>query len=540
MSLTNTQYAVRNSDAPRITYYALAAIILLGLAVRLWGLTDYGVWFDEAYHVQLVKLPTVGAMLDAVLSNPPSDPLYVLLLRPWTEMFGYGDTAIRRLSVIFSTATLPATYWLGRVLFDYRAGLLAALFLAVSPYAVELGQEAALYALASLTTTAALAAGWRWRVTGTRRDMVLYIVVGIVAIYSHYVVAVILVLFALLSLILSAEPRQVTTRAWLLAHIAILAAWLPWLIALLAHWLNTDVPRATLHHQATLSEVGGALTQFSSGTAALLRGVRSLEWAGLLTGVVLVALGWAAGRPAERRGLRLVLIISALVFLLPALASAITGLWLFVPHFMLFLLPALFVVLAGGLLLLWKPDYRPTAETPSTQGAPRGSIPHNTQYLIRNTLTHHASRITFPTLLTAWLVIQALGLALYYRHPPHGADGLRELATTLRSEMQPGDMVLVTPPALTPSLRQYYDSPLRGLPSDFDLRTVYLPYEPEQWQAGLTSSFDASVSGHRRVWLVYRSEWDEGGRFLRDVKGKFKEMTYSRYEFAELYLFEAR
>jgi 4-amino-4-deoxy-L-arabinose transferase-like glycosyltransferase len=533
MSLTNPQSAIRNSDAPCITYYALAAIVLLGLGVRLWWLTDYGVWFDEAYHVQLVRLPTVGAMLDAVLSNPPSDPLYVLLLRPWTAMFGYGDAAIRLLSVIFSTATLPVTYWLGRVLLDYRAGLLAALFLAISPYAVEFAQEAALYALASLTTTAALAAGWRWRATGNRRDAMLYVAVGTVAVYSHYVVAVILTLFSLLALMPRTGPRQVTIRAWVLSHTAILAAWLPWLITLLVHWLNAAVPRATLRHQATLSEIGGALTQFSSGTAALLRGVRPLEWAGLLVGGVLILLGWAAGRLAERRGLRLVLAISSLVFLLPALASAITGLWLFVPHFMLFLLPALFVVLAGGSLLLWKPPDKLTAETPGTERAMGSRAIRNTQYAI-------SSRVTFPALFVGWLVIQALGLMLYYLHPPHGADGLRELAATLRTEAKPGDVVLVTPPALTPSLKQYYDGPLRGLPSDFDLRAVYLPYEPEQWQAGLTSTFEISIAGHRRFWLVYRSEWDAGGRFLGSVKERFKETTYRRYEFAELYLFGIR
>jgi predicted membrane-bound mannosyltransferase len=54
---------------------ALAAIMLVGLAIRLYGLTSYGIWFDESYHIALVQLPSVGAMLDAVLSNPPSDPL---------------------------------------------------------------------------------------------------------------------------------------------------------------------------------------------------------------------------------------------------------------------------------------------------------------------------------------------------------------------------------------------------------------------------------------------------------------------------------
>src|SRR6476469_4315106 len=103
---------------------ALAGITLLGLGIRLFGLTSYGVWFDEAYHVQLVRLPTVAAMLGAVLANPPSDPLYVLLLRLWVGLFGSSDGSIRGRSVLLSTATLPAADALGRVLAGRAAGLL--------------------------------------------------------------------------------------------------------------------------------------------------------------------------------------------------------------------------------------------------------------------------------------------------------------------------------------------------------------------------------------------------------------------------------
>ncbi|HEX6606517.1 MAG TPA: glycosyltransferase family 39 protein [Chloroflexia bacterium] len=324
----------------------LAAIMLVGLAIRLYGLTSYGIWFDESYHIALVQLPGVGAMLDAVLSNPPSDPLYVLLLRPWVALFGHGDGSVRALSVGLSTATLPATYWLGRSLVGPRAGLLGAALLAVSPYAVELGQEAALYALAALTTTLALAAGWHWWRTGqgARR----YLALGIIAIYSHYVVAAILAGFALLVLLPGTGPRQVSRRAWLTGHAIIGATWLPWLAALAIHWQQSAVPRATLQHRAGLADVRDALIQYTSGTAAMLHGPRALQVLGLLAGAALLLGGWLAGGDPHRRGLRLLLLLSGVVFLAPAVVSFLTGRWLFVPHFMLFLLPAIFVVLAAS------------------------------------------------------------------------------------------------------------------------------------------------------------------------------------------------
>ena len=40
-------------------------------------------------------------------------------------------------------------------------------------------------------------------------------------------------------------------------------------------------------------------------------------------------------------------------------------------------------------------------------------------------------------LLVGWIAVQATGLGLYNRNPPHGADGLREVAATLRQAVQP-------------------------------------------------------------------------------------------------------
>ncbi|HYP21819.1 MAG TPA: glycosyltransferase family 39 protein [Chloroflexia bacterium] len=495
---------------------ALLSVVLLGFVLRAYGLTAYGIWFDEAYHIRLVTLPTVGEMLRAVLANPPSDPLYVLLLRPWVALFGHEDFSVRTLSVVLSTATLPATYWLGKVAAGRAAGLVGALLLAVSPYAIELGQQASLYVLATLTTTLALAAGLRWRGTGSRGDALLYIAFGIVAIYSHYVVAAILGLFGLLSLSRYAGPRPIARRAWIAAHLAIFAAWTPWLVALAASWIATPVPRATLRNPATVEQVLGALVQYSSGTAALLQRARVPEALGLLAGGLLLLSGWLAGREARLRHLRLISVMSGLIFLLPAVASAATGLWLFVPHFMVFLLPAMFVVFGAGLVRV--AGWRPTGSD---------SLTSMLRYL--------------PLALAAvWLVAQVWGLALFHRHPPHGADGLRELATTLNTATRPDDLVLVTPPALQASLTQYYQDDSYGIPADFDLFNLYPPYDPARWTADSLGTFERRVEGQTRFWLVYRPELDEDGKFLAEVRRRYAATEQRRYVFATLYLFEGR
>jgi uncharacterized membrane protein len=228
--------ASRVSGSTARTYaLGLAAITLGALAIRLWRLDAAGVWFDEAYHVALVRLPDVWAMLDAILSNSPSDPLYALVLRGWVGIAGHADGVIRVPSLIVGTLTIPAAAWLARELDGRRAvGLLAATFVALSPYALEFSQEAAPYALAALATTLALAATWRWRRTGLARDGVVAVLLAIVAVYSHYVAAAVLGLVWLAGSLAWAGPSRVARGSWLLAPVGVLAAWVPWLIGLVS------------------------------------------------------------------------------------------------------------------------------------------------------------------------------------------------------------------------------------------------------------------------------------------------------------------
>ena len=488
-------------------WLALASVMALGLAVRLYGLTAYGVWFDEAYHIQLVQLPDIPTMLDAVLSNPPSDPLYVLLLRGWTTIFGYGDLSVRMLSVILGTFTIPATCWLGCVMANRSVGLVGALLLAVSPYAIEFSQEAAMYALASLTTTLAIAAGWRWRKSGS--GLTLYVILATIAIYSHYVVAIILVLFMLLGLYKNI-PGAISMRSWLAANSAVFLLWSPWLIALVTYWIASPQPRASLPHPATMEDVRAALVQFTGGTAALQQGQAQLQMLALFSGTALLLVGLLVSWKTRSFGFLIIVTVSTLFFLLPAVVSAMTGWWLFVPHFMLFLLPALLAVLACG--ITWQPA-----------GTSFPVKPGN----------------FLPLLLIPMIAVQIWGLGLFYRHPPHGADGLRELASVLKSEARANEPVFVTPPVLTPTLRQYYSGRIHGLPVDFDLKSVYLPYEASRWYEQSVAALDADSANLDRFWLVYRPETDEGLKLLDYMTSHYDVVSRHKYIYADLYLLES-
>jgi uncharacterized membrane protein YhaH (DUF805 family) len=501
--------------------------------VRLYGLTDYGIWFDEAYHVQLVKLPTVSHMLEAVLANPPADPLYVLLLRPWVMLFGTHDASIRTLSVIFSTATIPASFAFGRIYgsrLGTAGGLMGSLLLAVSPYAVELGQEAALYALASLTTTLALTMGLRWRARG--RGRWLYLAVGIVAIYSHYVVAAILALFWLLAPLFE---RRRPEREWTLVHAAIFLAWTPWLIPLLYNWLTSAAPRVGLRVTATFADIGVALVQFTTGNGALHAGGRVLQIIGMGAMALLLTAAWSAGRARTLRNLRTVIALSAILFLLPAGISAATGYWLFVPHFMIFLLPVLFSACGIGACALSAVTFQLSKQGIWRQWEKSRLVPvaNRRSAIVWRACQRHAAVIV----VTTWVLSMLVGLNLFYRYPPHGADGLRELAATIRAERGENNVVIVSPPALQASLAQYLPGEIRGLPEDFDLKQVYLPYGRDEWRERVLSRLPELAKGHDRIWLVHVPIPGEEGELLLAARDNYQQVRVERYRFATLYLY---
>jgi 4-amino-4-deoxy-L-arabinose transferase-like glycosyltransferase len=491
----------------------LAFITSAALAIRLFGLTGYGLWFDEAYHMALVRLPTTGDMLAGILANPPSDPLYALLLRGWAAVFGTSDAAVRSMSVVFGTLTVPATFALGLVLAGRAAGLLGATLVTVSPSAVEFSQEAALYALAALLTTVSLALGFRWQRTG--KGGLAYVLIAAFAVYSHYVVPVVLTMVAAGAMLPHFRHASLVPprHDWLATSIA-LALWLPWLVLLVQSWANSEAPRAGLPQDLTGGHVLGALGQYAAGTAALLAGDRLLLAAGVCAAAVLLAVAWWRSGVRARRHARLLIVVSAVVFAAPALAALLTGRWLFVPHFMLFLLPALSAVAGAG--VVW--GIRETA---------RPAIVRASRWL---------PAIALGTLAT----VHVLGLWKFYAQPPHGADGLRELAAVLRGEAQPGEPVFVTPPLLFPSLDHYVDREIVALPEDFDLHRVYPPYDGQDWRRRSLARVLERTDRVERFWLVYRPELDEGGGLLQELTGRFNVTRTLTYEFGTLYTFEAR
>ncbi len=141
----------------------LGVILLTAFALRLWGLDQHNIWWDEGFTTWMTRLPALR-ILDRT-AHDVHPPLSYLMQRGWWLLTGDGEWPMRFLAALGGTAAVAAVYVLARRLGGRRAGLLAAAFLSLSVFAITWSQEIRMYAWVSvwglLALYASLAAGRR-------------------------------------------------------------------------------------------------------------------------------------------------------------------------------------------------------------------------------------------------------------------------------------------------------------------------------------------------------------------------------------------
>lgn len=129
---------------------ATAALILVAVAfaVRALSLTSQSLWLDEVYSIWFVNRPFDEAWWVGIFPDQnPHAPLYYLILWGWLQAGGASDFTVRYLSVLFGVTSVAVVWRAARVWMDVRAGLIAALLITCSPFAIHFAQEGRMYAL---------------------------------------------------------------------------------------------------------------------------------------------------------------------------------------------------------------------------------------------------------------------------------------------------------------------------------------------------------------------------------------------------------
>ena len=129
-------------------------ILFLGLVFRLISLNQ-SLWIDEATTALVAKM-SLPDIFSKFLPGDFHPPLYYLIMKFWTGIFGYSEISLRIPSIIFGLGTIYFVYLIGKKLFNKKTGLIASALLATSGLAVYYSQEARMYALAAFLVSCSI------------------------------------------------------------------------------------------------------------------------------------------------------------------------------------------------------------------------------------------------------------------------------------------------------------------------------------------------------------------------------------------------
>jgi mannosyltransferase len=124
----------------------------LGAALRFSALSRQSFWYDEAVSVELAR-NAVADLLSGRVRDLGNPPLYPVLLHLWMSVFGNSDAAVRALSALLGTLTIPVFIALGRKVLPIKVAFVGATLLVISPFHLQMAQEARAYTLLALLGT---------------------------------------------------------------------------------------------------------------------------------------------------------------------------------------------------------------------------------------------------------------------------------------------------------------------------------------------------------------------------------------------------
>lgn len=242
------------------TGWLLLALTLIGGAFRLYLLGAKSIWLDEAFSIALGR-HSLGDLLALVEQSDTHPPLYYVTLKYWLAG-GDGESHVRLLSALFSTAAIPLMYLVATALYDSdNAGLLGATILALSPFQIWFAQEARMYAMLTFFVLASAYCFLRALRDGSRRAWLGYVLATAAALYTDNG-ALWYVISSGLFVALAHRRLRGRLRDWLVSQAAIFLLYAPWLPSL---WRQTQqVTESFWLPPPSFQSVLGAFVDFHS------------------------------------------------------------------------------------------------------------------------------------------------------------------------------------------------------------------------------------------------------------------------------------
>lgn len=245
----------------RFVWLVLLLITCAAAFLRLSALDRLppGLYHDEAYNGLDALGVLQGHMPIFFEANNGREPLFIYLAAISVGILGRSPGALRIVSAVLGTFTVPAVYWLGRELFNRRVGLMGAVLTATTVWTLNLSRVA--FRAVSMPLLAAISLALLW--SGLRRRrlarMALAGAVYGLSLYTYLAArfSVIALLLFIIYVLLWHRPNF-WLRGWLVFALLSAIVVLPLGLYFLTHWQET-IGRAAQVSILNASVSGGDL-----------------------------------------------------------------------------------------------------------------------------------------------------------------------------------------------------------------------------------------------------------------------------------------
>jgi 4-amino-4-deoxy-L-arabinose transferase-like glycosyltransferase len=426
----------------------VGALTVLATLLRLFNLGERSLWFDELVSAAPVRMGSALDVLDFLNSWPDHTPVAYLLT--WSlRGLGGSEAAVRLPFALAGALNVPAMYLLGKAVGGSRVGLVAALFLAIAPFAVYYSQEARPYTLMMLFGTLQALFALRAARNGAARDWLVLAGVTVLLLYTGYLafassaaVAVFICVVLAVETIAAArrptiESKQERLRllarqwAWAVSSAAlVLLCYIPWISHFIGFATNPGIGfnRLPKGYQVQWHDLQTLLEQV---------GLTDL-WLALVAVGLVTAIIWIARHQRRPEGL--------LLLLWPVVP--VLGFWLYAGEATLKLEVRYFSFVYLGCVLLLAAGLESAATLLSRRQRPLA-------------WSRHAAFAVCVLLLVARTTP---ALAATYEAPKRVPTEYRQAAQHIMSQSPAGSLVVVLgmwgikpePPGIVDGLRYYF------------------------------------------------------------------------------------
>jgi mannosyltransferase len=461
-----------------VSILCFIGLFLLGFATRIHDVAAKPFWLDEVTTIHRARLPLWQMIQNSVFFH--QFPSY-FILTSWALHFGHDELWVRMPAILFGALSCALAFGVARTLGGTLAGLTAGLLMVFSPAQVQYGQEARSYTLLICTILIALwglvmlaqdpeGAARPLRAQGGRPGAWATYVAGTIAALNVLGDSMFWFFAANLAAVAiawaSAGRARFFWRNWLLAQAVIVLSCLPWFLA-----LKFFGQRGAMGGLDWVPPLSGARIWWTLAGTYLMH-TTSLIAVRIFAGIP--GLGWlvlllaAGGVYALRRQRASLVVIGAAVLVLPVsllAISTVSPVW--VPRYTLWSAAPFFICAGLGITLV-----------------PR--------------------RLQIPVVAVIGL-LAALNLHPYYKDETKPRWDLA--AADLRTDLQPGDLLLVDDPGAVHMMNVYLKRQGAHLPET-------------AWTQNVQQAAAALAAGHR-VWAIQgrvgQADHEDRAQFLTQI-----------------------